>query len=238
MPQPPVDYDGLAEDLAALAYPMRLELLDILRFPHTLNDIRIAPHRVEPGGNPERPAAKQTVQAHLDKLEDVGLVRSEPTVQAGKRVHSYVVAPQKLYAVTEDLRLLSLMYAGRGAAADATGTLAQPAHAAPVRGPRLVLVHGVYEGRAYPLDAKSRKESGWTIGRRADASVPLDYDPYVSVLNAEIVERDGAFLLRDEPASKNGTRLNWDDLPRGGERALESGDVIGVGRSLLVFRAS
>jgi DNA-binding transcriptional ArsR family regulator len=232
--QEPVDYATLAEFLVALGYPTRLELLDQLRFPHTLGEIRLAPHRAS-GGSPDRPAAKQTVQAHLDKLVEVGLVRTETVEQQGRDVPRYTVNPQKVYLVTEELRRLSTRYAGRGLSADATGTLAHAPTGAPVKGPRLLLVHGVYEGKAFPLDAASAEGGAWVIGRRAGLAVSLDYDPFISTENSVVRREGSAYTVTDLKESKNGTSVNWEPLARGATRTLETGDVIGVGRSLLSF---
>lgn len=43
-------------------------------------------------------------------------------------------------------------------------------------------------------------------------------------------------MLEDLPGSRNGTTLNFLPLPRGGRSELHHGDLIGVGRSLRLFR--
>lgn len=233
----PVDYAGLAESLSVLGYGARLELLDILRFPHAVSEIRLTPQRHAAGENPDRVASKQAVQAHLDKLVDVGLVRAEPLVVEGRAQNRYSVNAQQLYALVEDLRGLCVRYAGRGPVGNSTGTLDAPASASAARGPRLVLVHGAYEGKPFPLAAETARDGRWTIGRRREASVALDYDPFVSTDHA-FVARDGdAFTITDVPRSKNGTTVNWAPLPRGGTARLRPGDVVSVGRSHLVFAA-
>lgn len=231
----PVDYGALAEDLAALAYPARLELLDKLRFPHSLSEVRLAARRGGDEAGEERLAARQTVQAHLDKLVEAGLVDIERIVREGREVPTYLVSPPKLYAITEELRRLSTMYAGAGGTGDATGTLASGAAAEEARGPRLVLVHGVYEGKAFPLTSETAQEGRWTLGRRRGLPISLDYDPFVSLENAHIEKRGGRFVLVDHAQSKNGTSVNWRLLPQAGSRVLKGGDVIGVGRTLLTY---
>lgn len=233
----PLDYEGLAEYLSALAYPVRLELLDVLRFPHALGEIRLQPRRGKALGTATRPASRQAIHAHLGKLVDADLVRTDEGLLDGRMQVRYSVNPPRLYALTEELRRLSVIHAGRGPAGDATGTLWERDHPDAVRGPRLVLVHGVYEGKAFPLDASTAQDGRWTIGRRRGLGVALDYDPYVSLENAVVTERQGRFTLTDLPASKNGTFVNWALLPRGGSRELKAGDVIGVGRSRLCFVA-
>jgi pSer/pThr/pTyr-binding forkhead associated (FHA) protein len=89
----------------------------------------------------------------------------------------------------------------------------------------------------FPLDARTRGDQrGWVIGRRRSLAVGLDYDPFVSQEHAEVLPVQGGFEVRDLETNKNGTSLNWEPLARGGSRLLEQGDVIGVGRTLLLFR--
>lgn len=66
-------------------------------------------------------------------------------------------------------------------------------------------------------------------------AVCLDYDPYVSLENAAVARAGDGFDVSDLPQSKNGTAVNWEVLPKGGRRELRPGDLIGVGRSLLLF---
>lgn len=227
--EPPIDYEALAEILAALAYPVRLELMDVLRFPQAIGDVRIAPRRTGPGENPERAVARPTLLAHLEKLIETDLVRLEGAgIRGGQRYHAN---PQRLFAIVEELRRLSLRYAGKGAAGDETEALQQLRSPDDVAGPRLVLVHGVYEGQAYPLDG----DGPWSLGRRKGHAVWLDYDPYVSLDNAEVRHSAAGFVIEDLPGSRNGTRVNWRPLRSKEPRVLKAGDVVNVGRSLLVF---
>lgn len=229
-PRFPVDPDDLAETLMVIGYGARLQLLNILAFPHPLGDIKLMPQRGGPE-NPERAMSKQGVQAHLDKLVDTGLVRTETMEVDGRALKCYVANAQRLYSLVEDLRTLCARYTAHLPSGNETGTLGgAPARAAAL-GPRLVLVHGVYEGKVYPLDGAGR----WLIGRQKNAAVALDYDPFVSSEHAFITVREGGFRVTDAPASKNGTLLNWELLPKGGSADLEPGDVIGVGRSSLVL---
>jgi DNA-binding transcriptional ArsR family regulator len=235
-PASDVDYGSLADFLSALAYPTRLELLRILRFPQLASQIKVAPLRLEPGDNPQRSASKQTVQAHLDKLVDADLVRVEPAKEGGRNALVYTVNSQKVYAVTEDLRRLSALYAGRGGVGDFTGSLhASPAEEPGAKGARLTVVHGLYEGKSFHLDARSGPDGLWSIGRRRDAAIALDYDPYVSLENSTVRRKGAGYILEDLPDSKNGTSVNWEFLAKGQAHPLQAADVIGVGRSLLVF---
>ena len=230
----PIDYHTLAELLNSLGSPVRLELLDRLRFPHTLSEIKLSPHRRDPGRNPGRPAARQTIQVHVDRLLATKLVHADRSSAGGRSAPTYVVNSLRLYELLEELRRLSVRHAGRGPTSDATGTLAGLPAPGATAGPRLVLVHGVYEGKAFPLDDESSQEGQWTIGRRAGLAVVLDYDPFISLRNSVVAEDEQGYVLRDL-GSKNGTSVNWVPLPANGSARLRSGDVIGVGRSLLVF---
>lgn len=228
------DYAQLAQQLSALAYAARLELMGILRFPHLVSEIRLAPQRVAPGENRDRPSAKPTVQAHLDKLVEGDFLRVEDVGTGGRKMFRYSVNATKFYALVEDLRRLSTIYAARGMPGDATGTLAHPSAVAKAAGPRLVLVHGVYEGKTFALQRMEQTAGRWTIGRQRDAAISLDYDGYVSAEHAAITTTGGKHYLQDLN-SKNGTFLNWETVAPGQVVALRPADVVGVGRSLLVF---
>ena len=231
---PPIDFVTLAELLTTLGSPVRLQLLQALRFPHTLGELEIRPHRTSRDARPDRTVARQTVQGHLDRLVEKGLVRVDEVQRSGRTIPSYTVAPARVYALVEDLRALTTMYAGRGVGADPTGTLDETPDADDVKGPRLVLVHGVYEGKAFLLERLTRGDEGWTIGRRKGLPITLDYDPYVSMEHAIITEKRGRFTVTDL-GSKNGISINWRLVPLRGSRVLGAGDVIGVGRSFLSF---
>jgi pSer/pThr/pTyr-binding forkhead associated (FHA) protein len=92
-------------------------------------------------------------------------------------------------------------------------------------------VHGFHRGRRIPLTGSGP----WLIGRESTAQVCLDFDPFVSSRHAEVRRKDDGFEVADL-YSRNGTRLDWQGLDRGGQRELADGSIVGVGRSLLVFR--
>lgn len=231
----PLDYDRLEEYLSALAYGSRLELLSMLRSPRAIQDIRLTPRQVRPGENPDRPVARQTIQAHLDKLMDVGVVLCRESPE--KRGKEYLVNPQRLYQILEELRKVGTATADAPMPDDGTVDLGAIRRAATDGGPRLLLVHGLHEGKAFPLRRDDLRDGrGWVIGRREGLHVSLDYDPYVSSENAEVMQEGPDFRLLDLRSSKNGTHLNWRRLETDERPALAPGDVVGVGRSLLVFR--
>lgn len=228
----------LAEYLRALGHENRIRLLSMLRTPKAVHDIRLSPGSSRAGKSPDRPLARPSVLHHLDPLIQAGLVRVvAPDGRDDAALHEYVGDHARLFQLSEELRDLTLQ--ARSDRAEAMETVAQEAAGTDAweEGPKLVLVHGVQEGRVFPLRHTAlHGPRGWVIGRRPQAHVRLEYDPFVSVENSEIVHDRGAFQLMDLRSARNGTRLNWKRLPVGATAPLESGDVVGVGRSLLVFR--
>lgn len=232
----PLDYDKLEHYLRALAYSSRLELLHHLRLPLALPDIRLQPRQSRPGENPDRSMSRQAIQDHLEKLLEIGVVVArEP--EKGKRGREYMVNPQRVYQITEEFRKISTITVGAPASRDATVVLGDTRAGELEPGPKLVLVHGLLEGKAYPLRRTDlHGERGWIIGRKPGLHVSLEYDPYVSLENSEIIPQANEYLLTDLRSSRNGTWLNWRRLDNDERAPLHSGDVVGVGRSLLVCR--
>lgn len=79
---------------------------------------------------------------------------------------------------------------------------------------------------------RMRVGSRVTIGRDEDNDISFG-DALMSSRHVEIEERDGSYYITDLD-SKNGTFVN--DFRIQGQRILQSGDVITVGRTSLVFR--
>ncbi len=233
-----VDSVRLEASLKVLAYANRLDLLAMLREPHTLEEIRLEPGPAKAGERPERPISRQAVAYHLQQLVEAGLIRSAPTQREGKKtLNEFSVEQANLYALVEDFRRLSTL--GATKKQPLTETVGMEANALEPWNPgaKIVLVHGVYEGKAYPLNqATAKPPRGWVIGRRASSHVCLSYDPYVSNENAEVLQRRDGMHLLDLRSSRNGTFLNWERIKPGEEVPLAAGDIIGVGRSLLVYK--
>lgn len=233
-----VDYTRLEAYLKTLAQANRLELLHILRAPRTLDEIHLAPAKEHAGETPERNITRQGVANHLDKLVEAGLVRVGSTDRKGRRaLNEYVLDHARVFALVEELRKISEF--GPHVPLDPFATIQMPETAAEPweSGPKLVLVHGVREGTSFPLKPSAVKPPrGWIVGRSGESHVCLEYDPYVSAENAEIIHRADGYRVLDLRTAKNGTFLNWRRLPAGGEASLANGDVLGLGRSLLVFR--
>ncbi|HUR69723.1 MAG TPA: FHA domain-containing protein [Candidatus Thermoplasmatota archaeon] len=229
--------DALARSLVALAHPSRLALLRQLRAPKTLREISLRPGASAGGGSSAgdegRSISRQAVREHLDRLMGIGVVHASEAERDYGETTEYSLNHQALYALSEEFRGLARL---RPASEPVLATVARPglaAESAP-EGPCLVLVKGLDEGRSFPLVAAHKQQ--WTIGRRRGLDVSLDFDPFVSTENTVVSHARGAFSIEDLPDSRNGTLVNFLPLAKGERRALRSADVIGVGRSLLVFR--
>ena len=234
------DPKKLAEYFRALGHENRIQLLSMLRSPHTLPNIILKPGPTRLGTSPERPIARQSVRQHLDVLVEMGLVRVLPARKGVPgATHEYASDHARLFQILEEVRIMTDLPSTHNLALTETAALTSTMTKKPNEGARLVIVHGVQEGREYPLRRSDTKGGrGWIIGRRPTAHVSLGYDPFVSAENTEIIAEDDGFRVIDLRSARNGTRINWERLPVGGSRPIRSGDVIGVGRSLLIFRES
>ena len=220
----------LADALAALSSQPRLALLRELRVPKTLREIELP---AEEEGS-ERNLSRQSVRKHLDRLLEVGVVLARDADRVYGETVEYVVNHQKLYALSEAFRGLARL---RPVAEPPVDTMhAGDAPSGSIRGPCLVLVKGLEEGKVFPL-APPAPSRGWVLGRRRDAEVSLDFDPFVSAENSVVEWREGRHVLRDLAASRNGTLVNFRPLPKGGSVPLRHGDLVGVGRTILMFAA-
>lgn len=229
----PEEFDSarLAQILDALSSPVRLDLLKALRTPRTLGEIRLQPRRG--AGGDGRAMSRVVVRRHLEKLLEIGVVRTQAKVRNGRRVPHYVVNHRQTFALTEELRRLALL---RTEQSVTDGTQPGPAPRTPVpAGASLTIVNGVYERRQFPLVAQEGQR--WSIGRDASCEICLDYDPFVSLHHAQVVAEGGSHWIVDLPSSRNGTDLNWERIPKGAAQPLAAGDVVCVGRSTLVFRS-
>lgn len=230
--------ETLAQRFAALASPVRLAVLREVATPRTVTEIHVRPSAAGAGGGgADRNVSRQTVREHLDRLVAAGLVLPRETERSRGPTTEYVLNHQELFSLAEEFRELARL---RPAAELALATLSTPdrREGSELAGPCLVLVKGLGEGRTFDLAPKrgdGRDE--WVVGRRRGLAVSLDYDRFVSTENALVSLRDGAYFIEDLPDSRNGTLVNFRAIPRGEKRRLATGDLVGVGRSLLLFRA-
>lgn len=216
-----VDVESLAEALEPLASETRLRLLAYLTEPHYLEEIASFLEM-----------SREGARKHVNRLLDIGAVQKKQGERETGPVVEYIVVPQVLFALSEDFAKLGALQPDDAhlTRTQVTGEVGEGEHP---RGPALVLVHGLHRGRVHRLAAPG---DPWRIGRGSELEVPLEYDPFVSQHHAEVSLEDGEHVLADA-YSTNGTYLNWEQLDRGGQRVLQPGDVIGIGKSLLVYRA-
>lgn len=234
-----IDHEKLGAYLRALSVPTRILLLEQLRWPRTASEIELPAFRKDRGMRPDRPLSRQAVEGHLEKLREVGLVRTRARQRDGQRVKEYLVNASRLFVVVDELRRLSRIRPPPGAregwSRSVEGTVSGEGDERPVElpsGPALVHVTGPDEGTSIALEGKGP----WIIGRDPEVAVPVTHDPFVSARNSEVARVGDRHVLRDLPSSSNGTTLNW-RLVSPNERApLAPGDTIGVGRTLLVLR--
>lgn len=227
--------DALSGALHALAHPSRLALIRQLRMPKTLREIQL---RTANGADESaRVISRQAVREHLDRLIAIGVVHASAAERDYGETTEYSLNHQSLYAIAEEFRGLARLRPASEPVAPTVEKRGATTDARAISGPRLVLVKGLDEGRSFPLIAPAAGTRAWTIGRRRGLDVSLDFDPFVSTENALIAWEGGAFHLQDLPDSRNGTMLNFAPLEKGERRRLAYSDVIGVGRSLLLFRA-
>jgi hypothetical protein len=77
------------------------------------------------------------------------------------------------------------------------------------------------------------RRSSLTIGRRAEADVPIAWDAEVSALHAELHCRGGEWTILDDGLSRNGTFLNGRRVAA--RQRLRDGDRVRVGRTTIAF---
>lgn len=94
---------------------------------------------------------------------------------------------------------------------------------------RLIVIKGPDEGRQFELPA----DGAVSIGRDRTSRVVL-HDTEVSRKHAEIAVQDDSYKLRDV-GSANGTHVNSQQIR---EAALQPGDHIAIGQSILVFSSA
>lgn len=224
-----IDYDRIAEVLEVLANPNRLRALRQLLEPRTVGQVELEAERTGGQGASGAPISREGVRQHLARLRELGVVRRR---EGPGGAHEYLVDQGALFALMEEIRNLGRLRPDERWLAE-TKHGAPPQGPAEPEGPRLVVVHGVEEGVGHPLPAG---EAPWVVGRASVCNVVLPHDPFVSRRNTRI-EKDGeVYRVLDLPESRNGTALNWTPLPDGEPQPLEHGDVVGIGRSLLLFR--
>jgi hypothetical protein len=157
---------------------------------------------------------------HAEALAALGLIRSSS--------EGPCLDVAALYALVDQLRAMGLP-------PDPMAT--QPAAHAPthwLNGPKLILVNGLEEGRLFAL----KGGAAWLLGRDPEAEVRLASDPFVSRRHAELWRDGQTYFVGGLSHARNGIHVNWVPLPGKDMASLHDGDIVGLGRSLLVFRSA
>ncbi len=223
-------HEELATTLAALANATRLAILKAVVVPRPLHLIRVRTLS-ERGVEGPRLASRQAVKEHLDRLVQHGIVH---TREGGQEGVEYVVNHRRLFQISEEVRDLASVRMSADVVEEPTIPAAQPGGARPEPGPRLLLVKGLREGRTFELGHVAPGEP-LVLGRRDRSEVPLSYDPYVSSRHALLARQGEGFTLEVAPEATNPAYVNLVALQPGEPRPLRHGDVIHLGRSVLVF---
>lgn len=228
----------LARALEVLANENRLRLLQQLVRAKAVSEIDLRPSAVKKGENPERPISRQGIQLHLEKLASIGFIATSREHRGKGLVEVHSLNYPRLFALVEEMRALGELRPAREPEGVVTLPAARLAPPAPASTPQLVIVRGLHEGTAFTLSDENRNAAGlWLLGRKRGLAVCLDYDPFVSGENSEFRRLpNGAIGVRGLPASRNGTQVNWERLPPQEDRRLRHGDIVGAGRTLLLFR--
>lgn len=90
------------------------------------------------------------------------------------------------------------------------------------------------DGR-FNLFATGSGERTHTVGRRAEADLPIAWDREVSGLHAELQGLGGEWTLVDDGLSTNGTYVNERRLS--GRQRLRDGDRVRIGQTVFAYRA-
>lgn len=220
----------MAEELVAvfkaLSNAHRVKLLRQLRTPKNASDVRLHLDREDGVGSADRPMSRQAVRKHIQELVGAGLVRE---LDEG----AFVVDHARLFTAIEQARHLNVVNPLVDLSGE-TRALDESIQPGPRSGPRLVMVRGVTVGAAYGLNLE---KGSVFVGRAASSDVRVEHDPHVSARHAEIVKGpEGIWLVRD-CGSRNGTSVNWSTLKPEAWAPLASGDVLGFGMTLMVFRS-
>lgn len=214
--------ERLAAWLGPLASPVRLRLLRFLSRPHYLEEV--ASHLG---------ISRQGARKHLDKLVEIGVLERRSGVRDTGPVTEYVLDPQALFIIYDEFEKLGSLRRDddRDARARTLPGGGRAGNSAPA-GPCLTVVRGLNTGSRHALDKDNGRE--WTLGRDERCQVVVAHDAYASSRHAE-VRCDGRSFVLADLGSTNGTLHNWKPLPSGAEVPLKHGDVVGIGKTLLLF---
>jgi hypothetical protein len=91
------------------------------------------------------------------------------------------------------------------------------------------------DGRQHLVDLSAHAHA-LSVGRQDGNDIPLPWDTEVSRVHAVLEPVGAEWTLMDDGLSRNGSFVNGERIR--GRRRLADGDLIGVGRTMLVFAAA
>lgn len=218
-----LDYAFLDAALAALANPERLRILGYLTRPRSADDVAR-----------QMGVSRQAAAKHLAKLAEAGLVERREGTRGAAAVTTHVLDPRALFLVHDEFEKMgSLRRRGQREAPGRTLVVpVAPPPGPPLAGPCFHVVRGMDTGHRFALPHTEQRT--WTLGRAGSCDVSVAHDPYASKRHAEVRWTGAGFALADL-GSTNRTFHNFAALPKHGLAPLRHGDVVGVGKTLLLF---
>lgn len=215
--------EELARMLRPLSSPVRLQLLRYLSTSGTIEEIAV-----------HLGISRQAARKHVDKLLETGALIKQRSVGKPLPVMGYTANPQALFAIYDQIEKLGDMDVQHPSLMMTRAALNKGRKEPPVpqSGTMLIVVRGLLNGRRFALDGVNARE--WALGRDERCDFTLLYDPWVSKRHMLIKKTDARYVLHDL-RSTNGTIHNMNALPKGADVGLKDGDIIGVGRSVMVF---
>lgn len=231
------DLTELLSKLKAVSDENRFRLLEDLKKPRTINDIHLTAETDAESYRGDRRLTRQGIQYHLDILREAELVTANLEKREGRMMNVHRVDPCGLFVFWEQLGdLVSRLGSDQAGTEHPTRDLEEQTRKWPQE-PRLVLTHGLMNGRAFGLSGKpSSAHRGWIIGRSPKAEITLPYDPYISAEDTEIIPSEDGYKVLDLRTSTNRTQINDRTLDFGGQARLDRGDLIQIGRSQLLYQ--
>lgn len=222
------ELDHLSLDLSALSNETRLRLLHLLTRPRYKEEVGEA-----------LGMSRQSASKHIDKLAERGFVRELQGWRETGPVMEFQVVPQRLFALGMRIADMGKLEPEGGPARrvpDRTVHLEGPPDGGQQEpepaSAHLLVINGPAAGTRFPLAGDQPR---WTLGRDDDRDLCLKHDPFASGRHAE-VQLDPMGHAIVDVYSANGTQLNFAKLPHGGRAPLEPGDVLGIGRTYLVYQ--
>jgi len=211
--------DDLAASFFALSNDRRLCILHLVDEPHTRSEL-----------TDELDISRQAVTKHVDTLLEHGFVREVPSWTDAGPVDRFQVDPKHPYALGKTLVDLGKLEPEESPLGATEGTPDAKAPSDPKA--HLLILDGPDAGERFDLD----EGDTWTIGRGDDRDLQLDHDPYIFNHQREIQTTPNGHAVVDVYSS-SGTVDNFAQLPEGGRSELGPGDVIGIGRTSLVYQS-